>query len=216
AIGGDAGVDQGVARGFGAVLAEGEVVFVRAALVAIAADDDLVIRMAVEVGRILGEGGLRVGADVGRVVVVEDVMDVGLELFFLAHGGAGDGDGGLLLHGDTGGGVGGTAFAASDEVIAGRCGGRDGLDAGCGHVADAVNGDAGRVGGLPTEDDLIAGRDAGGRGGELGGGRGGGGGRRLFHGGQRLRLLLATGNCNQGHEKQNRYGNAGKMFQGAI
>ena len=50
AVGGDAGVDQRGLGGVGAVLAEGEVVLGRAAVVAVAADDDLDGGMRVEVG----------------------------------------------------------------------------------------------------------------------------------------------------------------------
>src|SRR6266567_4192373 len=213
AAGGDAGIDEGVACGFGARLAELQVVFVGTALVAIAAEDHLDIRMAVEERRILGEYGLRVGANVGCVVVEEDVLHVGLEFIFSAHGGGGHLDGRRRIHGDARGCVGGAAIATRHEVIAGGGGGSDVLHTGCGHVADAVDGHAGGVSGAPGQHNLITGGDAGRSGRELRGGRRGGGWRRGFHRRERLLFLLAACNSDQGDEKQNRDEKAENLFQ---
>ena len=77
--GGDAGVDEGGLGGVGAVFAEGEVVLGRAAIVAVAADDDLDVGVGDEEGCGFGGGGLGVGAELVGVVVEVDVLDVGVE-----------------------------------------------------------------------------------------------------------------------------------------
>ena len=69
----------------GAPLAQRQVVFVRAALVAVAADHNLDVRMAHQVAGVLRKRRLRIAADRIGVVVEEDVLHVGLELFFRAH-----------------------------------------------------------------------------------------------------------------------------------
>src|SRR5258708_3675311 len=84
AVGGHAGVDQGILGGLGTVLTQRKVVLFRAALVAIAADHDLDVEMAPEIRGILGERGLGVAAEIGQVVIEENVLnvDIGLEHLF--------------------------------------------------------------------------------------------------------------------------------------
>jgi hypothetical protein len=114
---------------------------------------------------------LSVGANVVGVVVEEDVLDLGLELVFGAHGGGGHGDRGRRVNGYSRGGICRSAFAPGHEVIGGSRGGSDRFDAGSWDVAEAVDGDGGGVSGAPGELNLITGRDDGRRGGELGDGR---------------------------------------------
>ena len=76
---GDAGVHEGGAGGVGAVFTEGEVVLGRAALVAVASDEDFEVGVLNEVGGGLGYGGLAGGVDVEGVVAEEDVLNGGVE-----------------------------------------------------------------------------------------------------------------------------------------
>ena len=93
------------------------------------------------------------------------------------------------------------AVAPGHQMIAGRGVGGYSFDARGGHVANAIDGDPGSIGGAPGQHDLIACRDHGGGGGDLSGGR-----RRDYRGWGRgggwQRLLLFAA-CNRDQcEKQ--------------
>src|SRR5580698_6063355 len=119
AVGGNACGYQCVLGGVGTILSESQVVFIRSALVAVAADDHLDVRMANQERGVLGQDSRGVVADVVGVVVEEGVLHVGLELVFFAHGVAGHGNNGRRIHGDAGGCVRGSAGSSGREVITG-------------------------------------------------------------------------------------------------
>ncbi len=79
AVGADAGGDEGLLGGVGAVFAEGDVVLGGAAVVAVAGDEDLDVWVCVQVGRGRGDGAFVRLADVVAVVVEEDILDGGVE-----------------------------------------------------------------------------------------------------------------------------------------
>src|SRR4051794_35535394 len=81
AVTSNTGLNKRVLDGIGAVLAEGEVVFVGSTLVAIAADDDLESGVASQIGSVFGERSLLIAANIVCVVVEENIRDVCLELF---------------------------------------------------------------------------------------------------------------------------------------
>ena len=174
---GDASADQCGAGGVGAVFAEGDVVLGRATIIAVAADEYLDGGMRGEVASGGDRGCLSVGAEVEAVVVEEDVPDVFLELGVGAHvarfgrvvcGGGQhrytDGDADVRFDHP--------AVTLGDEMEVGGIGGRDGLRAVDWNRADAVDDDAGGVGGAPVEDKGLADVDGERIGGEGGGGRG--------------------------------------------
>src|SRR5271170_4896021 len=107
--------------------------------------------MLSQVGGRLGEGRL-VGTAVYIVAVVveEDVLHARLELLFLGQVGrshiVGNSNGAhRRIDGDPGSCIRGTAIATRYQVIAGRLGGRHGLDAGGRYVPDALDRDAAGV-----------------------------------------------------------------------
>ena len=143
AAGVDAGSDEGLLGGVGAVFAEGDVVLGGAAVVAVAGDEHLDVLVRIQIGGGGGDGGLVGGTDVVAVVVEEEILDCGVE------GGVGAGVGcGLRCRGDGGDadgyadvGFGGAAVTFGDEMEVGGAGRRDGLCAVDCDVADAVDGD---------------------------------------------------------------------------
>src|SRR5579875_1689889 len=187
----------------GAVLAERQVVLVAAALVAVAADYDLDIRVGVQVAGVFGQRSLGVAADIRRVVIEEDVLHVGLELFFCAHGGGRRLHCGRRIDRHAGRGVGRAAVALGDEVIGRRLSRSHGLHARSGYVTDAVDRNRGSVGGMPGKLYLVACRDDCRRRRQLLRGS-----RRYRRGGRSLRgygmLLLASRYGNHGKEQNDR------------
>ncbi len=115
------------------------------------------------------------------------------------------------IDGDPRRGVGGAALAARHQVIAGGYSGSHGLNARGGHVADAIDGDAGGVGRAPGQLHLVSGRDHGGRGGDLRGGRGHDCRRGSLRRGKRLLLVTATGNSDQGDKQDDRNQNTNRV-----
>ena len=79
AVGVDAGGDDGLLGGVGAIFAEGDVVLGGAAVVAVAGDEDFDVLMRVEIGGGGGDGWLVGGTDVVAVVVEEEILDCGVE-----------------------------------------------------------------------------------------------------------------------------------------
>jgi hypothetical protein len=195
AVTGYAGCDECGLGGVGAVFTEGDVVLGRTTVVAVAADEDLDGGMGVEVGGSSGDGagGLRV--EVVAVVGEEDVLHVGLELGVRACGatviGWGSGDLGDA-DGDADVGFGGAAVVLGYEVEVGGAGGRDGLGAVDRDFADAVDADAGGVGGAPVEDDGLAKINGHGVGSDGGGRRSNGFGSGCSGGGRGSLLFVAA------------------------
>src|SRR6185312_2219156 len=145
--------------------------------VTVAADDDLDVGVRREVGGCFGSGCLAVGTQLIAVVVEENVGHVLVEDCVGPHIGGvtviGGRDRSLRhAHGNTHVGFGGAAVAFGGEVEVGGSGGRHSLRAVDGDLADTVDGDGGRVGGAPVEDDGLAEIDGERIGGEIG--RGGG------------------------------------------
>src|SRR5579885_3656915 len=72
-------IHQRLLGGIGAVFAQRQVVFRRAALVAISSNHHLDVRMLVQESRILLDRRLRIRTDLIAVVIVEDVMNILME-----------------------------------------------------------------------------------------------------------------------------------------
>jgi hypothetical protein len=87
AAGIDARGDEDFLCRIGPVFPERKVVFVRAAFIAVSADDDLHTGMALEERGVFGENILVARANAVLVVVKVDVLHVRAEQFFIAGGG---------------------------------------------------------------------------------------------------------------------------------
>src|SRR5208283_3708357 len=79
-----AGVHQEFLGGIRAALAQAEVILFAPALVTLAFDGEFHPLMLLQVARIAGKGGFRVGTDGSFVIVKESVFDVLVELLILA------------------------------------------------------------------------------------------------------------------------------------
>jgi len=128
ASGGDSLIDQSFLHGLSAAGAEGDVVFLGAAVVAMAFDQDLDGGMLREEGLIVLDGGDIVGADVEFVVVEENIFDVAREEFFVGERRCVVGDRGG--YGDASRGVGGTSGTFGEEGVGDGFSGGDGAGAG--------------------------------------------------------------------------------------
>src|SRR6185437_15966276 len=148
-----------------------------------------------------------------RVVIEENILNVGLELLLGAHAGGGHGNRRWSVDRNCGRGVGRSTVAGGCQVISRRLARGHRLYARAGNRSHTViDGNTAGVGGLPLQRDLVTGGDDRGGGGELrGGGRRGrwrrGGGRR------RRRLLLAAGHGKQGGGEHNGQQNAATAIQ---
>src|SRR3989442_11444050 len=113
--------DEILFRGAGATVTEAEVVFGRAALVAVALDCDFELRMALQEIGGLGERCAAIGANICFVVIQIRIADLFEEEFIIGRPFLHDG-GRRSIHGDTGGGAGGAAGTRSGDRVDRRIG----------------------------------------------------------------------------------------------
>jgi hypothetical protein len=213
-IGGrNAQIDEVLLDGVGTAIAESEVVLGGAAFVAVAFDDDLCIRIALEERSGFLERCAGVRTDIGLVEVEVSVADFLIEEF---------GEGGSLgrrrrrrrcVDGDADGGIGAAAGTAGGDGIGGGVGRGDGGGALRSDGADfGSDGDVGGVGGGPGELGGFAFVDGSAIGGDADGGFGGGRWWRWRGRRNGLWLLIASGH----EEKRRRSDNEKRTMQRGV
>src|SRR6185312_1188957 len=159
-VGAHTGGNQRLLGGVGAVFTECQVVFHRAALVAISADDHLQFRMLVQVVGVLLNCGLSIRTDGIAVVVVEHVLDVLVEDFIGDVAFPEIAGSRRSIYGNARAGRGISAVACGRQRVGSGFGRVHVAGSGRGNLADAFNFGGVRVGGVPCKHNALAGIDA--------------------------------------------------------
>src|ERR1700760_4716531 len=159
AIWADSPIHQRLLGRVRSVLAQGEVIFRRSAVIAIAADNHLQSRMRGQEACVLRQNSLGVGTNLVAVVIEEGRLHILLE-YLLLHGLSGLRRSRRRADRETGGRVRRTTPTPGHQVIGGRLGRGNVLRSVGVHCADAVNRDLSGIGRLPREHGASARADA--------------------------------------------------------
>src|SRR5450755_896477 len=155
-----AGSDQSALHCAGSLVAQCDVVFGGAALVAVPLNSEVHVGMSVQELHVGRQGTLLIAADIRLVIVEINVLHILAEQFLVGRRRLGWRRRWRSRHRDAGAGLLRSAGTFRCEVIRSRVRGRNGLRSVGLHRTDAVDGNVGGVAGLPGERGRLPGLDA--------------------------------------------------------